>query len=209
MAENFLKIIGTMKIFVVNGDITLENTDAIVNAGHEMLLGGGGVDGAIHRAAGPKLLQECRRIEPNQHGVRCDVGEAHVTYAWNLPCKYVIHTVAPKFVGGIVRHRDENGIVLPASVKDYRNRHPETEQQMADCYINSMRIADKMCLQSIAFPSLGTGGHAYPIELACPIAIRSVISQEWNYVGLVKFVCFGEYDYNKYVDILDKGLYEN
>ena len=176
-------------------DITTLNVDVIVNAAHESLMGGGGVDGAIHRAAGPFLLRECREIPSDSNGVRCKTGEAYITAAYNLPSKHVIHTVAPKFVGGIIRRKVGNEF-QPI----YKNVLPDTDKDMENCYKRCIELADKNGLKSIAFPSLGTGGHAYPIELACPIAIKTTIQSLNNTVSLnrIIFVCFSQQDYDFY-----------
>lgn len=188
-------------ISLILGDITTLQVDAIVNAAHEMLMGGGGVDGAIHHASGPSLLMECRDIPLNDKGVRCNVGEAHITGSYSLPCKYVIHTVAPKFIGGIIR-REVDGKFIPV----YKNAKPERDEELKKCYINCITLADKNDIKSIAFPSLGCGGHAYPIELASLLAIQgslTALASSKN-VNEIFFVCFSQKDY----DIYEKNISE-
>jgi O-acetyl-ADP-ribose deacetylase (regulator of RNase III) len=153
-------------ITIILGDITLQNTDAIVNAANNSLLGGGGVDGAIHRAAGPELLAECRKLNG------CKTGEAKITKGYRLPAKYVIHTVGPVWYGG---------------------NHNEKEL-LASCYRNCLKLASDNGLKTIAFPSISTGAYRFPIENAAEIALKETFNFLRNNKSIEKviFVCFGE-----------------
>lgn len=163
---------------VVANIVTL-NVDAIVNAANTSLLGGGGVDGAIHRAAGPDLLEECRRIGG------CPTGEARITRAYRLPAKRVIHTVGPVWAGGT-------------------RREPEL---LAACYTNSLRLAFEHELRTVAFPSISTGVYGYPIELAAPIAVETVQDFLAKHGGIeqVTFCCFSREDHRVYRGFLPQA----
>ncbi len=134
------------------GDLTLLDTDAIVNAANEMLLGGGGVDGAIHRAGGPKILEECRRLKKRLPDGLLDAGQAVITTGGALPARHVIHTVGPRWTSG---------------------RFGEDEF-LADCYRNSLALAVTEGLRSVAFPAISTGVFNFPVERAAPIAVQTV-----------------------------------
>jgi O-acetyl-ADP-ribose deacetylase (regulator of RNase III) len=155
-----------MKIEVLNGDITKLEVDAIVNAANSALLGGGGVDGAIHRAAGPRLLAECYELRG------CPTGEAKITAGYRLPAKHVIHTVGPVWHGG-----DQN--------------EPEL---LASCYRNSLALAIAHGLASIAFPAISCGVYRFPLARAAEIATEEVVafSEEPASIERVVFCCFGE-----------------
>ena len=157
-----------MKIEVIEGDITTLRLDAIVNAANHALLGGGGVDGAIHRAAGPGLREECAAIPDPVSGIRCPTGEARITHGHDLPARFVIHTVGPVWHGG-------------------RN---DEATKLANCYTASLALAADYDVRSIAFPAISCGVFGYPIELAVPIAVRTVRAWQGKRPEHVVFCCF-------------------
>lgn len=164
------------RIQLVKSDITTIETDAIVNAANESLLGGGGVDGAIHRAAGPQLLEACRKLGG------CQTGEAKITEGFHLPARFVIHTVGPVWQGGT------------------RNE----EELLTSCYEKCLQIAGDHHLHSIAFPNISTGIYGFPKEKACRIAVSSVRQKMTQYpdLDLVLFVCFDAENFSLYRNML-------
>jgi O-acetyl-ADP-ribose deacetylase (regulator of RNase III) len=168
-----------MKIELIKADITKINTDAIVNAANSSLLGGGGVDGAIHRAGGSQILEECKEIR-NRQG-KCKTGEAVKTTAGNLPAKYVIHTVGPI----------------------WNNDEEKCSQLLANCYRNSLKLAESLDVKTIAFPNISTGVYRFPKELAAKIAVEVVTNFESDIVEKVIFVCFDEKNEEIYKKLLD------
>jgi len=157
-----------MRIEVIETDITALRIDALVNAANETLLGGGGVDGAIHRAAGPGLFAECRALPEVRSGVRCPTGEARITDGYRLPARHVIHTVGPAWRGGA---------------------HGEPAL-LADCYRASLQLASEHDLRTIAFPAISCGIYGYPPEHAAAIAIESVRDWRGPLPERVLFCCF-------------------
>lgn len=160
-----------MTIKLILGDITKldEEVDAIVNAANESLLGGGGVDGAIHRAAGKELLEECRTLNG------CEPGDAKVTKAYNLKQKYIIHTVGPRY---------------------YSNKNPEAT--LRSCYEKSLLLADNLGVQIIAFPSISTGVFSYPLNEAVPIAVDTIKNFKSNNIKCVIICAFDQRTYDMY-----------
>ena len=164
------------KIVLYQGDITEMHIDAIVNAANKSLLGGGGVDGAIHRAAGPKLLEECKTLNG------CETGQAKITGAYRLPSRYVIHTVGPVWYGG-------------------KNNE---EEMLASAYRNSLKLAVENKLTSIAFPNISTGVYHFPKDLAAKIAIETVLEFLKNEESIeqVFFCVFDQENYNIYENLI-------
>ena len=168
------------KITLVKGDITQQKVEAIVNAANKTLLGGGGVDGAIHRAAGPKLLEECKKLNG------CQTGEAKITKGYNLPAKFVIHTVGPIY-------GKENG---------------QEKKLLASCYKNCLILAKKHKIKTIAFPAISTGVYGYPKKEAAEIAVATVKSfvEKDDWFEEIRFVVFSDESFEVYKEILEKPL---
>jgi O-acetyl-ADP-ribose deacetylase (regulator of RNase III) len=174
--------VGKAVIELLQGDITEQDTDAIVNAANRTLLGGGGVDGAIHRVAGPQLLAECRTLGG------CETGDAKSTKGYNLKAKHVIHTVGPI----------------------YHAAGKKAPELLASCYRRSLEVASANKLPSIAFPSISTGAYGYPLEEAAPIALKTVLDYLKRHPDIqrVRFVLFGKDAYQAYEEAL-KDLWPN
>jgi O-acetyl-ADP-ribose deacetylase (regulator of RNase III) len=163
--------VGSASIEIVQGDITTQTTDAIVNAANASLLGGGGVDGAIHRAGGPQILAECKKVGG------CETGNAKITTGGNLPARFVIHAVGPIYQGG-------------------KNRE---DKLLASCYLKSLKLAEENNLSSISFPSISTGAYRYPVEEAAHIAMQTVHNYLQNSnIQIVRFVLFDEHTFQTY-----------
>ena len=155
-------------IELVAGDLTEEKVDVLVNAANSSLLGGGGVDGKIHREGGPEILAECRALRAGRYGRGLAVGQAVATTAGQLRARWVVHTVGPRF------SRDEDRSAL-----------------LADCHRNSLAVAAGLGAQTIAFPAIGTGIYGWPYEAAAPVALRAVLDADPGSISLVRFVLWG------------------
>jgi len=163
-----------MKVELLNGDISKIEVDVIVNAANTSLLGGGGVDGAIHRAGGKEILEDCRKIRNKQGG--CEVGEVVITTAGRLKAKQVIHTVGPVWNGG----------------------NSNEENKLRNCYLNSIKLAEEHNLKTIAFPNISTGIYAFPKEKAVKIVLDAIRGLESKVVEKVIFVCFDDENFDLY-----------
>ncbi len=174
------KMVNQSIFSLVEGDITQETTDVIVNAANSGLMGGGGVDGAIHRAGGPKILEECKKIRA-QMG-QLPAGQAVITTAGNMKARFVIHTVGPIWHGG-----DRN--------------EPEL---LASCYLESLKIAVMNGCKSISFPSISTGAYGYPVNLAAPVAVNTIMNSlvgTYCYIPLrIRFVLFNSSVFDAYAE---------
>jgi len=170
------------RIRITQGDITKQQVDAVVNAANGSLMGGGGVDGAIHRAGGKQILDDCLKII-DTHG-RCQTGEAVITTGGKLPARYVIHTVGPVWYGG---HKNEAGL-------------------LANCYKNSLQLAVEKGIKTIAFPNISTGIYYYPKAEAAEVAIHTVQNflNDTDAITQVTFVCFDEENYRLYQQMTDR-----
>lgn len=171
------------RISVIRGSIIDQAVDVIVNAANELLTGGGGVDGVIHQACGPDLLQECLKIPLNSLGARCMPGEAILTKSFRIHAKYIIHTVGP--------YLDENGRTQPSL--------------LFNCYWNSLILAEKQELRSIAFPAISTGYYGYPIAESCEVALRAIDSffmEHPNSPLKIRLVLYDELSFKIYSKIL-------
>ena len=176
----FEKSVNNTKIILITGDITVQDVDAIVNAANSSLMGGGGVDGAIHRAGGPAILNGCKKIVEKIGSL--PTGEAVITTGGNLPAKFVIHTVGPIWRGG-----------------NYNE-----DKLLSNAYINSLKVAKENNLKTVAFPSISTGAYRYPVYDAAEIAVKKVTDfvKKENHFKEIRFVLFNESIYNVYLEVL-------
>jgi O-acetyl-ADP-ribose deacetylase (regulator of RNase III) len=165
-------------IELVRGDITEQQVDAIINAANPSLMGGGGVDGAIHRRGGPEILEECRTIRRDRYPDGLPTGEAVATTGGRLPARWVIHTVGP-----IYGEVDDAASLLAA------------------CHVSSLRVADELGARTVGFPAISTGVYGYPVELAAPVALGAVRAADTR-VELVRFVLFDEVTHAAFADAL-------
>ncbi len=169
------------RITLTQGDITEQEVDAVVNAANSSLMGGGGVDGAIHRRGGPQILEECKKIRAEQYPEGLPTGKAVATTAGGLPARYVIHTVGPVYSGAA-----DDPVLL------------------ASCYTESLRIADELGAATVAFPAISTGAYRYPLEEAARVAMRAVEGAETR-VEEVRFVLFDRAAYEAFEHAREAG----
>jgi O-acetyl-ADP-ribose deacetylase (regulator of RNase III) len=170
-----------LRIAVEQGDITEQRADAIVNAANSSLLGGGGVDGAIHRRGGPDIVEECRRIRAERYPEGLPTGRAVATTAGALPARWVIHTVGPVF-----------------------SKREDRSHLLASCHTDSLRVADELGASTVAFPAISTGIYGYPLELAAPVAVSAVLDADTE-IANVRFVLFDAIAYRAF----EQALAEN
>jgi O-acetyl-ADP-ribose deacetylase len=170
-----------VNVEAVQGDITEQAVDAIVNAANSTLLGGGGVDGAIHRRGGPAIVEECRRIRAERYPDGLPTGQAVATTAGALPAEWVVHTVGPVYAA----------VERPAEL-------------LASCHVESLRVADELGAKTVAFPAISTGVYGYPLEEAAPVAVNAVRTADTR-VELVRFVLFGEDAYEAFARAVGTG----
>jgi O-acetyl-ADP-ribose deacetylase (regulator of RNase III) len=168
------------RIVILQGDLTEQDADAIVNAANSSLLGGGGVDGAIHRRGGPEILAECKELRRTRYPEGLPTGQAVATTAGRLPARWVIHTVGPVF-----------------------SRSEDRSALLASCHVESLRVADELGARTVAFPAISTGVYGYPLELAAPVAIEAVRSAETR-VEEVRFVLFSRESYEAFDRALER-----
>ena len=164
----------TVRVELTRGDITEQDVDAIVNAANSTLMGGGGVDGAIHRRGGPEILEACKAIRSERYPDGLPTGRAVATTAGRLPSRWVIHTVGPVY-----------------------SKREDRSSLLASCHIESLRVADEIGARTVAFPAISTGVYGYPLELAAPIAARAVRDASTG-VDIVRFVLFDEAAYHAF-----------
>ncbi len=167
------------RITLVRGDITEQDVDAVVNAANSSLMGGGGVDGAIHRKGGPAILEECKRLRADRYPDGLPTGEAVATTAGDLPARWVIHTVGPVYAKG----EDRSGL-------------------LASCHTVSLRVADEIGASTVAFPAISTGVYGYPLEEAAPVSVQAVRSADTE-VREVRFVLFDEAAYRAFQQVME------
>jgi O-acetyl-ADP-ribose deacetylase (regulator of RNase III) len=167
------------RITLVRGDITEQNVDAVVNAANSSLMGGGGVDGAIHRKGGAAILEECKRLRGERYPDGLPTGEAVATTAGDLPARWVIHTVGPVYAKG----EDRSGL-------------------LASCHTASLRVADEIGARTVAFPAISTGVYGYPLEEAAPVSVQAVLDAQTE-VREVRFVLFDEAAYRAFQQVME------
>jgi O-acetyl-ADP-ribose deacetylase (regulator of RNase III) len=172
------------EIVLHRGDITKQEVDAIVNAANQSLMGGGGVDGAIHRKGGPEIKDECRKIRSERYPDGLPTGHAVATTAGKLPARWVIHTVGPVYA-----------------------KSEDRSDLLASCHTESLRIADELGARTVAFPAISTGIYGYPLEEAAPVAIGAVVEAE-THVEEVRFVLFDESAYDAFERALSETIQE-